>query len=152
MIEPQLLKTHKELIRGMRKWSKSQAELWQQVPYWALMADGRSAWRTSYRQAYSCGVWTLALTSSGHYGAFVDCANGELIKDPTTLQRLSDLDVLQIGLKELDAAQILKVLRRQVADDEFRPHFYASKNEVIRQEILQDYKLGPSLPYQRPML
>ena len=135
MIEPDLLKTRNQLIRGIRRWSTSQAQLWQQVPYWAAMANGRWGWQDSYHRAGFDGVWTLEATNGGCYVAFVDCATGELTDDPSTLRRMPDLDVLQIKLRELDVTRILKELHKEAAGSVFKPH--SVQNEAARQEILQ---------------
>lgn len=70
----------KVLVENIREYSRSQQELWQQIPNLALEADGRTGYDNNYSRAYRVGYWGLdSCVIDGYYQVHVDLATGELI-------------------------------------------------------------------------
>ena len=54
-----LKNTVKAIVLDIRKLSKSQKNIWQKVPYYALQADGISGYNDAYSRAYRQGYWAI---------------------------------------------------------------------------------------------
>ncbi|PJE51115.1 MAG: hypothetical protein COV29_02475 [Candidatus Yanofskybacteria bacterium CG10_big_fil_rev_8_21_14_0_10_36_16] len=130
--------TAKELIDKIREISRLQRSLWQQVPYLALQADGRTGYADQYMRAYRSGYWVI--TSScrdGCYHVSVDLETGELVCPLAPERKSSDEDVLRIALSlhEIDVERILRKLK--IASE--RPFHRSYKQEdKERRKRLQD--------------
>lgn len=59
--------------------TKAQIDLWRQVPYLALMADGKTGYSNVYSQAYRLGMYRISGTAEGLFGLYVDCDSGDLL-------------------------------------------------------------------------
>lgn len=107
----------------------SQKELWQQVPYWALQANGKLGFINTYQTAYTRKAWLVfSGTRDGFYTLAVDCLTGELIwphsigKDSN--RDIPDKDVIVANLEELDAAKIIEGLQKSAQGPDLSPAQY----------------------------
>lgn len=140
--------THeREQAAAIRDWCKQNVALWQQVPYLALRADGRSGWSDNYSRAYHWGLWTLSIVQYGYYSFFVDCATGEVVASPERLNPVSDDRLLTIPLTELDAEQVVARLKRASHEN----HWPSTKEATIvhRRKLMKQLGLGRDVPYTR---
>ncbi|MFH0891426.1 MAG: hypothetical protein V1867_01460 [Candidatus Falkowbacteria bacterium] len=126
--------TEKELERGIRDYCRVQKDLWQKIPWLALMADGRGGFSPIKGRAYRDGYWMI-FSSGRANGPFctveVDCENGEL---DASLN--SDIAKLIDHLDELDAAKIIAQLKIETLKPEHVPGDW-------RDKIIKGYGLKP---------
>ena len=109
----------KDLVEMIREHSRSQKELWRQVPYLALEADGRDGYSDNYSRAYHTGYWAIdAGVVRGHYTVYVDLENGDLVDPYSPDEPAWDGDVLRLAnsVKELNAKKILKELKEEAQE------------------------------------
>jgi hypothetical protein len=98
------------LIDMIRQYSRDQKELWQQVPYLALQADGRSGYSDNYSRAYRTGYWALESSIvKGYYNIFVDLSNGDLVNAIDESQFADAEQIIKVAfhLEEIDACEII---------------------------------------------
>src|ERR1044072_381479 len=72
----------KDLANIIRSYSESQKDIWQQIPYWANQADGRSGWSDNlYRAVHYgyLGIDSPIIPRGGFYVGFVDLENGKIM-------------------------------------------------------------------------
>lgn len=104
------------LAANIKSFVESQKTLWEQVPYWALQADGKSGFSDRYRTAYTSKVWIVFKSDiSGVFTLAVDCVTGKLIT-PFSIgeqihQQPMDNDIIIAKLDHLDAMLIIKELK-----------------------------------------
>ena len=135
----------KELIDKIREVSRSQKDTWQQIPFLALQADGRSGYSDQYARAYTQGYWAVRATvRNGSYAVYVDLETGELVNAFNSRKVAEDEDVLLIAssLNQIDVASLIKELRKQVKQPT-SPSYNVQEQEKWRQEILKEYNLKP---------
>ncbi|MBT3642838.1 hypothetical protein HN604_01785 [archaeon] len=81
---PELIsKSRDHLVEQIRDYSRSQKELWQQVPWLSYEADGRSSTLDPYvSRPYHDGTMEIHLFSSFTMDCpiYVDLSNGELVR------------------------------------------------------------------------
>lgn len=145
----------KDLVERIREYSRSQVELWQQVPLLALEADvrDRSDHTNAYTRMYNYGYLLLEGSKvDGDYRVCVDFATGELV-DPAPALYVSALGSkpepardeyvlkLAFGLKELDAQNLVSKLQK-IAQEPI-----TSQQEQVREERKQELQLTER--YQR---
>ena len=136
----------KDLVNSIRELSKSQKDTWQQVPFLALQADGRTGFSDQYSRAYCQGYWAVASTvRSGSYSVYVDLETGELVSafDPRKQARDEDILMIAPNLNQIDAVSLVI----ELAKDPERPvgsYYNAQKQEKWRQETLKEYNLRPA--------
>lgn len=149
MIPKQLVQSRTDLAEAIRSWCREQRELWQQVPYLALQADGRSGWSDSHSRAYNWGLWTLPYRQSSYYCAFVDCETGDLVRNPKNLDPLSDEPILYMALKVYDAQAVIDLLKEDaLVRSSYLPD-ETQRNDQRRAEIMEQLGLSASEPYRR---
>lgn len=148
-----------KMLKAVREWCESQAELWQRVPNLALEADGRSGYLDDYSYCYHYGFWRIWESSPrGQYLlCSVDCATGVLANDSASFRQGSlvvarDRDVLHLldRLDEIDAELVIARLEENIAtpQSEFIARSnpdWPNKQEGLRQQV----GLGYDRPYTR---
>lgn len=103
-----------KLIETLQDYSRSQVELWQQVPALAREADisklkeGRTLGR--YQIAYYCNYWPISSTDI--HWLWVRLKTGKLGSDQL-LNRIR-LDQLDSILQALDANEVIKLLKSEI--------------------------------------
>ena len=120
----------KKLAGEIRDYARSQRELWRQVPWLALEADGRTGFGEGivYRRGY------LPVLTVGYTKLYVDCESGELVRwSENRMPPAEDADVLLLlkGMEELDASGLIDALEAEAAE----PYFYGydpAKQEIGR--------------------
>lgn len=71
----------RELAQFICDYTKSQVDLWRQIPYLALRSDGISGWCGTKSTAYRMGYWRLESgIFNGGYSYTVDLDTGELTR------------------------------------------------------------------------
>lgn len=121
-----------DLVERIYAYSASQKEHWQQIPFLALEADGRTGFSDVFARVYHTGYWALGRPIvHGSYQIYVDCADGSLVdaasvsdfvyddvvitntnkhaRKPSQTATLS----LATHLEDLDAKAIVKDLQKQ---------------------------------------
>lgn len=146
-------------IAGLRQFCRDQKTLWQQVPWMALQADGRTGWSEDFARAYRDGFWTInRIHVHSYLVGFVDLATGELVgirpgKSLTTATALDDEFVLQTTINDIDAAQVIGQIQKAVMapltaySDEGN-----AKNNKERDRLIEATGLLPGVLYQRRQL
>lgn len=152
-----IFKTKKKLVEQIREYVRSQKELWRQIPYLALQADGRGSFSDVYTRAYNVGVWPLeASIKDGYYQVMIDLATGELISSfylyeyKKLANAHPDLILPLInGIDELDANKIIFELKQKIKNKED-----GTKNRKITQikkwREKTKIKLKIKKKYERP--
>lgn len=81
-------------------------ELWNEVPYWAAHAQGRTGYLDSYTLCYKYGIWKL-----DNY-CYVDCASAELVGwGSDGIYQALDSYIVSLNIKKLDVSKVLTQLR-----------------------------------------
>lgn len=141
-----LLASAKELVNSIRELSKSQKDAWQQVPFWALQADGRTGFSDQYSRAYRQGYWAVETTvHKGSYSVYVDLETGELVSafDPRKQARNTDVLMIASDPIQIDAVSLVKELSRD-AKQPVDTYYNAQKQDKWRQAILKELNLRPN--------
>jgi hypothetical protein len=101
------------LLEALRQYSRDQAELWSQIPYLALMAQGRTGFSDNYYRAMHIGAWPVQQLH-GSYTVYVDLATGDLVStlDPSKLARDDQIVGILTDLEQLDAEALADSMRR----------------------------------------
>ncbi len=146
----ELLAARDELVAAARRASRAQVDLWRQVPWLALQADGRSGYLDKYSYAYFYGYWEL---ERGCCGVSVDLETGELMSSYTAIDEwtgdehvnpASDGSILCLlsNPKLLDAAAVLEKLREKAKEPTFE-HYNEDEIRQWREEIIAKRRLTP---------
>ncbi|MDX1765945.1 MAG: hypothetical protein R3313_03250 [Candidatus Saccharimonadales bacterium] len=92
----ELLERFKDDVEAVRELSRSQSEIWNRIPYYALHAQGKGGYNDSFYGAYADGLWVLhdSLGLYGYYRAAVDLDNGEIVSLNDPQKPASDADIL----------------------------------------------------------
>ena len=147
----------RDLAERIREYSRSQVELWQQVPLLALEAQEKDSPNNEYRRAYEQGY--LSVNDDDFTPACVDLETGELIRlslvwtdskgvlqpkiDYTNPEQAPDYAVLiAYSLDLLDAERIVKELKDIREFD-----ILLRKDDAWREQLKQ--QLGLTEKYQR---
>ena len=106
-----LIESRDALVQSAREISRSQIELWRQIPWLALIAHGRAGDFNKYQEAFKNGYWILEsapdkMVHQVTTGVVVDLETGELIDEASTYN-FHDDECQPIPAK---ASGILKVL------------------------------------------
>lgn len=113
--QKEIAQKRSEMASLIRQYSRSQKELWQQVPYLALQANGRGGFSEHYSRCYSQGYWIISSSSNhsggGFYTVIVNCETGELVY-PHKKEPASDHFLMNISIEELDASKVIKDLKK----------------------------------------
>lgn len=146
----QLQRMQHELAEAVREYSRSQVELWRQLPWFVLQSQGRTGWGPGHE--YSVGVRILpSLDAHGYHIGCVDLETGELIytpKNQSDIRPIRDAQVLQIKLEELDAKTVL-ALYKKLAKEETGSYYDAQEQRQKRRELAKRYGLSEGKPYKR---
>jgi len=148
----QLQRMQHELAEAVREYSRSQAELWKQLPWWTLQAQGRvSGWGPGYE--YSFGIHILeSLDTHGHHIGGVDLETGEIIYIPDSSTNIrpitDDTQILEIDLEELEAEPVL-AMHKEEAGQRTASYYNYEDQEDRRQELARRYGLSEGEPYKR---
>ncbi len=144
-----------ELIQLIRDYAKSQKDLWQQVPYLALQADGRGGFSDAYGACYHEGYWTIfssQMHSIGGYSVIVDCETGELVY-PYKKGPAPDHCLLLINIEELDAEKVIAQLKKRAKSKNSKIIYFGDEAcktpEEWREKQAQKYGIRPDA-YTRP--
>lgn len=152
----QLTTLRGDYIEALRQYCREQKSLWQQVPWMALQADGRTGWSESYARAYESGYWTLErVMVHSYYVGFVDLATGELVgigpgQSLSTAAPLNGDFALQVSIKDIDAAQVIGEIQQAVMSPlTAYSEKDNAKNDASRERLMEATGLRPGVLYQR---
>ena len=112
-----------QLAKLINEYSKSQVDLWRQIPYLAVKYDGITGWCGTLDTAYRMGLWRLdSCIRHGGYSITVDLETGSL----TEFDKPIDFEcygtarlICQIDMDELDAQKQINWLQNI---EEFRDY------------------------------
>lgn len=110
------------LLERIKEHIRAQKELWQQIPWLALQADGRHhslfAPPVRYRGVHAAGYWRISCNGND---IDVDCETGEIYERKTTREGHPHF-VLALALTPscLDAQAIIDKLRREACTEHDR--------------------------------
>ncbi len=133
------------LSSDIRRFSRSQEKLWQQIPFLALQADGRSGHSEQYSRAYGYGFWALRSSESGGYfTVYVDLENGDLVNPHDLARQASIQDVLRLAttIEELDAKALIKKLEKEAGEKTWEG-YDKEKKEAWRNDLFKKLNLKP---------
>lgn len=100
-----------KLIKTLQDYSRSQVELWRQVPALAREADGlRNHTSGRYQMAYLSNYWPIS--SSDIHGLWVNLQIGELGR--SQLFGEIELGKLDSILRGLDANEVINLLKVEI--------------------------------------
>lgn len=119
MVTKEEIKTDaRDLAERIRDYSRSQKDLWQQVPLLALEAQGRKYFSARYTLAYSAGHWGIGPSDEDSYRQRwwkkVDLKNGELLDVLDKNASYSDVLELAAHISDLDAKMIVNRLKGEI--------------------------------------
>jgi hypothetical protein len=121
------------LAEGIRAFSQSQVDSWKQLPYLALQAEGTSGYSSFRSKLYRHGLLHVVGQAEGLYGTFIDCNNGNILRQFGKLEPnriASDADVVEAWLPQGEKFNAQKWLEQYQAAA-VEPHkSYASRSEV----------------------
>ncbi len=116
------------LVASIRDHVRSQKELWQQVPWLALQADGRAGYSGLNGRAYRTGYWAVkANRESGSYSVYVDCATGELVNAWAPERLALDFEVAKFAF-DMDQFNVAALL------EEFKLDARRERHRAIEQK------------------
>jgi len=126
------------LVKKIGDLSKKQRHLWQQVPYLALHADGRSGWRDDYNRAYTSGYWALA-SSQRNYTVYVDLETGNLVDAYDLRKSAKEEDILALAMRlyVLRADKILRYIRFESTQP--IAHYYSADDRKKREQYIASF-------------
>jgi len=107
------------IIQEIRDYVRDQKDLWAQIPYLALQANGRTGFSDNFSRAHDLGYWAIkASVRNGYYEIYIDCAIGELVDPRDPAKAIGDSEVLMLlsDLSQLDASEIIEKLRREAGE------------------------------------
>jgi hypothetical protein len=155
----------RQLLSLINQYSESQKELWREIPYLALEADGRDGFSDNYRRAYKSGFWALDSSNlNGYCTVYVDLATGKLVDAyfasdsfrvvgyniPKESQikpaNEENIILLAFNMEELDAREIIASLKKE------RKISYVSYKDAEEQEAWRERtrkELGLKRKYSR---
>ena len=129
-------------VSAIRDYSRSQAEVWQTVPFWALEADGRSGYQDSCGQACQNRSWMIeSSASNGIYTVYVDLRNGELMLPGFGSVLANSGDIARAFMRDpndFDASRLVLQLKES-AKAPYMPGFDRVKVEKWREEMRRAY-------------
>jgi hypothetical protein len=142
------------LAEEIREYSRSQVELWRQVPWLALQATGRDGGMGNYSHAYCSGSWVLRTHSSAlQFLPYIECSTGEifcyhdLVVGPETDDGIIALSK-SLGL--LDASAVIEQLKQEASAP--RPSWIsredAARRDEERQRLAKRLNLRPYVTEQ----
>ena len=120
MIDIQDLKNASESYANLiRQYVKDNSFLWRKLPYYCLMADGKSGYSDTYHTCYTTGCFQLGgFGSNPNNFVFVDCSNSTIVSFYTHKQLASDNAIISIPFNEYDVNKILNSLKKQASQPE----------------------------------
>ena len=132
----QVIALRDELVAQLREYSESQTELWRQVPWLSLQADGRSGGMGFYDRTYRLGLWPVEDGGSS-LAVAVDCNSGRIIfprqvHNLVTLEAASVVKILQLAVDpaRLDAQQVIDYLKKKATQP--RPSYISAAEALAR--------------------
>ena len=146
------------LVVEVRAWCRSQASLWQQLPYLALQANGRTEFSGRLSTCHNKGLWFLEVQSiDWNFICAVDCETGEII-DHVESERLkcrvlapdSAIVLLLLQPEELDASKVIQFLKEKAGQEENPNLWRVSRGwPAERRRIAARLGLAPDRPFVR---
>jgi hypothetical protein len=110
-----------DLEQMIKQYCRSQKELWQRIPYLALMADSYMNPDYALQKAYESGYWDTSYHAPSGRNIFVDCGTGELCyyiskSYSNTRQPVISEEILGLAFRLdcLDAKQAIDSLRERI--------------------------------------
>ena len=136
------LKAHIEtsisvLARQVRLYVAGQKQLWQQIPYLALEANGRSGF-ASDEQPWMSKLWTLHKPGDG--AVFIDLVEAKIVNSEKT--EVSDNLIIPLlnCLADFDAQAIIDRLTEE-ASMPYKNGYDPATNDALREEIRAKYNV-----------
>ena len=147
------------LVHEVRAFCRSQASLWQTVPYLALEAQGKGGFSDNLYNCLHTGFWMVTHHGSG--GSFVacsiDCATGELAnqyasirQERLVLARAEEILPLCSHLDDLDAELVVVKLTEKSAGVLSGARDSREVWTRERTEFQHRWALHPDRPFIRP--
>jgi hypothetical protein len=109
-----LTRLRSELAESIRSYVRGQVDIWREVPDLMRRANGRGGWSDTY--TFCSEYHKIRLSSSvmgGTYTTAVNCDTGEIEYLSGGLS--SDPDVVRLDYRELDASQLRRRLKGEIA-------------------------------------
>jgi hypothetical protein len=112
-----------ETAELIRQQTIRQVDLWQQVPFWSLEADGSSGWSNVHCFPYQYGLQIVDKAWPPHL--YVECASGLLVRQVADkMVTASDTVIvsyyIESSITRFDAALVLESLR-EASTHRFEP-------------------------------
>lgn len=144
-----LEKQREEYTAAIQAFSKRQKELWQQVPYLALQADGRSGFSGQYATAYMTGFWVISGRDSNPYR--VNCVTGAICYWSDTAPEVDPVNtgLLQVSIDLIDVNRIIDELKKTAAR-EYASYQNAETVDAWRKDIIEKYKVTMICDHVKP--
>ena len=134
------------LVASLRELSVSQASLWQQVPYLALQADGRTGYSDQYSRAYRQGYWAIepSLMDYGSYMIYVDLETGEFVDGyiPTNSANAKNILMLANYPEQLDVYRIIRYLKKECKKPT-QKNYDKKEQKTWRESLRKKFSLKP---------
>lgn len=156
----ELLAVRDEFVAAARRASKAQVDLWRQIPWLALQADGRTGHLDQYADAFYSGYWvfnqgpnTSWSGASVNTGVCVDLETGELMgsysaldsdwgnKPPVPASAEGILRILAVP-EQLDAESIVERLKKK-AEQPTGSYYNEEEKRQWRERIVAEQGLTP---------
>jgi hypothetical protein len=129
------------LVAALRKFSTDQVELWKQIPWLALQAEGISGYSDEGVSRYAAGYLRL-LSQGGYYRVFIDLDSGEICSSMRPINLANDYDVLQLNEKHLNAQGYIDELIEYAKRPMWRG-YDEKKVKAWREKQIRQYNLSP---------
>jgi hypothetical protein len=153
-LNERLTEAFAEVAEGVRVFSQSQVDIWRQLPYLALQADGNGGFSHINSKLYRYGMLHIAGDSEGLWGTFIDCDNGNILslKGKPELDSLAtDREVLEAWLpegKNFNAQRYLEHYQA-AAVVPYKSYSADSENQIMEWRYDITRKLGLSSIFRR---
>lgn len=105
-----------QLVSEILEQCKAQKELWQQVPFLTLQAQGLSGWDDGYQACIYHGMWRLPYSTGGMIPYSVDCATGVIHRFSKPADQY-EVGLLMIDPSGFDAKRVIAQLKAEVTKE-----------------------------------
>lgn len=156
----ELIEVRDEYVAAARRVSRAQVDLWRQIPWLALQADGRTGHLDDYASAFYSGYWRLSQGPNTSWsgagvdtGVCVDLETGELVdsysalnpdwgdKPPVPAHADGVLKVLAVP-EQLDAESIVEYLK-EMGKQPTGKYYSEEEKREWREGIIAEQGLTP---------
>lgn len=127
-------------VQNIRDFCESQVDIWKQIPWWALQAEGISGYNDNYQRAYAFGFWAVQSSNrQGGYTVYVNCPTGELVSSWPPHKPSNPANIIGLKLVELCAQPILDNLIKYSKEPVSK--YIAKQKPNWREKLVKEYGL-----------